>query len=389
MTEPSRSRSRRGTVLLALASLAVSLVLCEALLRWLRPLPDPYVMLKAGVQISWPGTAYVPSAYPPHYTREVFAEPGLPGIDRRPRRFTIDNLGYRGDSLAMPKPAGEVRIFMVGGSTTECVFLDDSEAVTRRLQDRLRAAYPGVDIRVYGAGKSGDKSWDHVAMVTHRIAHLQPDVVIVFAGFNDFLSSVLAKDYLLRGDTAPGRRVPSRVVVRMATSELQLYRLAHAALHRFDPAETTIHSQYRQAARKARARREVPLPAADPTPFEENLRTLVGAIQAQGARAVLMTQASSWNSPDPVAAQWHWMTGHPERFPERDLDAGLGRFNARTRAVGAELGAPVADLAAALPRRMDYFYDDVHFNVLGADRAAALLAETLVRSGAIRRARPR
>jgi hypothetical protein len=32
-----------------------------------------------------------------------------------------------------------------------------------------------VDVRVYGAGRSGDKSFDHVAMVAHRIAHLEPD----------------------------------------------------------------------------------------------------------------------------------------------------------------------------------------------------------------------
>ena len=75
---------------------------------------------------------------------------------------------------------------------------------------------------------------------------------------------------------------------------------------------------------------------------------------------------------------------------KQDIRQGIGRqapafarYNAATVAVAAQEGAPVFDLAAALPKSADYFYDDVHFNVRGADTAAALLARFMVERGVI------
>jgi lysophospholipase L1-like esterase len=360
-------------------SLLASLAVAEAALWIFHPVPDPYAAQKRVPDVSWPGSAYVPSAYPPHYLRLVRAEPGLPGIDTAQRQFTTNNLAYRGDSLAMPKPAGEVRVFMVGGSTTECIFLDDHEAVTARLQAYLRQALPGVNVRVYGAGKSGDRSWDHVAMTAHRIAHLQPDVVIVFAGINDVLAGVVGRDYLLRAETL--QQPPGRVI-RMALTELQIPRLVYSALSKPDVQEVGMTSNYRRAVRYVRGLPLASFPRRpDPRPYAENLASLAGIAKAQGARVVMMTQATTWNTTDPRSRAWHWMLGHHARYGEPELDAAMGRYNDAMRSVGATQGFPVFDLARALPKSADYFYDDVHFNVRGADETARLLANYMIQQG--------
>jgi lysophospholipase L1-like esterase len=377
---PPERRGIPGPVL-ALISLVGSLLLVEVLLRVFHPLPDPMDPVKRRVWVTWPGSAYVPSAYPPHYVKHVHSEPGLPGMDTLPRTFSVNNLGYRGDSLAIPKPPGEVRVFMVGGSTTECVFLDDREAVTRRLQDRLRAAYPGLNVRVYGAGKSGDRSWDHVAMVAHRIAHLQPDLIVVFAGVNDVLAGAGRRDYLMRDTVAP----PTfKELFKEAATEFQLPRLVLRAGSRTDPNQPDIRTEYRRLARRARG---LPLADAPPSenvrPYEENLRTLAGIARAQGVRMVFMTQATTWHVRDPRPSEWHWMVGTRVRYREADLDAAMGRYNDAMRRAAAANGAPVFDLARSIPRTADFFYDDVHFNVAGADAAAALLTRFIVDHGVI------
>ncbi|MFL5539895.1 MAG: SGNH/GDSL hydrolase family protein [Longimicrobiaceae bacterium] len=383
MTEPHHRPPppRQGLPgpVLALLSLVGSLLLAELFLQLFHPIPDPLFPSKRAIPVSWPGAPYVPSAYPPHYLKHVHAEPGLPGMDTLPRTFSTNNLGYRGDSLAMPKPAGEVRVFVVGGSTTECVFLDDREALTRRLQDRLRAT--GLDVRVYGAGKSGDRSWDHVAMVSQRIAHLQPDVIVVFAGVNDLFAGANGRDYLMR-DTA---RSPSlKALLAQAATEFQLPRLVYRATHRDDPNQLDIRSEYRRLAAAARAR---PLsdhpPRENVRPYEENLRSLAAIATAQGARTVFMTQATTWSSPDPRPGEWHWMTGTRVRYREADLAAAMGRYNEAMKRAAAASGAPVFDLAASLPGSADFFYDDVHFNVAGADSAAAMLARFMVDHGVV------
>jgi lysophospholipase L1-like esterase len=379
MPDPRPRRSWPAGLLLVMASTLVALAGVELLLRWLHPLPDPYQAIKTAASVPWPGTPYVPSAYPPHHRLTVQAEPGLPGIDTLPRVVTMNNLGFRGDSLAIPKPAGELRVFVVGGSTTECIFLDDREALGARLQAYLRLALPGRDLRVYAAGKSGDKSFDHVAMAAHRIAHLQPDVIVVFAGVNDLMAGVGRRDYLLRLEGQPTR---FRALLGELATEFQLPRLVHAALHGFDPADTHIRSNYRQAVRAARAEPLLPLPSADPAPFARNLLTLQGIARAQGARVVLMTQATTWNTPDPVSRRWHWMS-RPVRYPEPALESLMERYNDATRAVGAAQGLPVFDLDRRLPHTSRYLYDDVHFNVRGADTTALLLARFMVEQGVV------
>jgi lysophospholipase L1-like esterase len=377
---PPPRRGPSGPVLMLL-SLVGSLLAAELFLRLFHPIPDPLLPTKRVVPVSWPGTGYVPSAYPPHYVKHLHSEPGLPGMDTLPRTFSTDNLGFRGDSLAIPRPPGEVRVFMVGGSTTECVFLDDRESITRRLQDRLRAAYPGLDVRVYGAGKSGDKSWDHVAMVSQRIAHLQPDLIVVFAGINDLLAGAGGRDYLMR-DTA---RPPTlKVLVAEAATEFQLPRLVFRATTPADPNSIDIRSEYRRLAARARG---LPLadgpPRENVRPYEENLASLAGIARAQGARMVFMTQATTWNARDPRPSEWHWMVGTRVRYREADLDAAMERYNDAMRRAAAANGAPVFDLARAIPKSADLMYDDVHFNVAGADRAAALLARFIVDHGVI------
>jgi len=383
MTEPHHRPPppRQGLPgpVLALLSLLGSLLLAELLLQLFHPLPDPLLPIKRAAPVSWPGTPYVPSAYPPHYLKHVHAEPGLPGMDTLPRTFSTNNLGYRGDSLATPKPPGEVRVFVVGGSTTECVFLDDREALTRRLQDRLRAT--GLDVRVYGAGKSGDRSWDHLAMVGQRIAHLQPDAIVVFAGINDLFAGANGRDYLMR-DTA---RSPSlKALLAQAATEFQLPRLVMRATRPYDPSQIDLRSEYRRLAAAARAR---PLsdhpPRENVRPYEENLRSLAAVARAQGARTVFMTQATTWNSRDPRPSEWHWMTGTRVRYREADLDAAMGRYNEAMKRAAAATEAAVFDLAASLPGSADFFYDDVHFNVAGADTAAAMLARFMLDRGVV------
>jgi len=382
-TAPARPPCRGSGALLAAGSLLVSLLVAEVALRLLHPLPDPYERFKIEPLVA-PNTPYVPSAWPAGYRRAVRAEPGLPGIDTRTRRFSTNELGFRGGPLAIPKPAGEYRVFVVGGSTTECLFLDDAESLTARLEVYLRPLAPGRDVRVYGAAHSGDRSWDHVAMVSQRIAHLQPDLVIVFAGINDLNAGITGRDYLMRDSGQPLSR---RTLAKMVFSESQLGRLVHAAFDRRDHA--VIVSQVRRSAARIAALPVTPFPhRPDPARYGENLATLAGIARAHGARFVMMTQATTWMGGDPRARQWFWLGGTRAHHREAALDSAMRAYNAEMMRVGAEQGIPVYDLYGNIPRTLDNFYDDVHFNARGADTAARLLATFLAARGTLAPAGP-
>ncbi len=364
-----------GSLLLALAA-------AEVLLRVFAPAPDPYAHFKTTREVK-----PIVHEFPPNFTFESRVEPGLPGMPPAHRRFSTNNVGFRGDFLARPKPPREYRIFMVGGSTTECLYLDDSEAITFVLQHELRRERrDGRDYRVYGAGQSGNVSSDHVAMISQRIVHLEPDMIIVFAGINDLTASIYGKDYTFLQESET-RRYSFLNLLSFVATEFQLPRYGYTLRKRLFkkssreileeiPAQSNyrVEIELRKSLPMARGR-----PRTDLRSYEENLRTILGIARAHRIALVFVTQASTWNSRvDPRAVEWHWMTHRRDVvYREEWMDEALESYNDVMRRLGRENGTPVFDLARKLEKSLEFLYDDCHFNVAGARRAGQELGSFL------------
>lgn len=395
MTETTRTdrppvERRAWRILMPILSGALALVLAEVVLaRWF-PFRDPFARFKGEDRAA----AYIPSAHEPNYGLTTTAEPGLPGV-RGSNRFTTNALGFRGDRLALPKPREELRVFLVGGSTMECLVLDDSQSIERVLQNALRGTVPGRTVRVYNAAKSGDKSYDHLAMLAHRIAHLEPDVIVVFAGLNDLRAAVYNVDYLHMHE-GEATKYSLVTLMKFASTEFQIPRRLYAALHGLQPTERerleriTLLTDYRE---KASLQAKYPVshapPRIDPIPYATNLRSMVGVARTNRARLAFMTQASTWNSGiDPKVREWHWLRYlNGVHYGEDVMDRALETYNDAMRRVAAETATSVLDLPRALPKSLEFFYDDAHFNVNGARATGLMLADFLTRENLLGTAR--
>ncbi|MCA1815418.1 MAG: SGNH/GDSL hydrolase family protein [Acidobacteria bacterium] len=364
----------------SLATLLVCLLLGELCLELFAPVPDPYGRAKH-VQ---PVNQYVRYEFPPNFSFATEPEEGLPGVHGH-NLFTTNNAGFRGDYLATPKPGGEFRVFVIGGSTVECLYLDDAKSLTRVLQDELSAHAPaGVNVKVYGAGKSGAASDDHVAMITERIVHLEPDLVVVFSGVNDLTRSIYDYDYLHYLPQGEGQKLP---LWHMLATEFQLPRRLVYLKARLSPGESRAleelpaRSDYREKVRiRAAAPRTDARPRVETNAYAANLRTIIGVARAHNIRLVLMTQPSSWNSAvDPSAQGWHWITyRRGVTYREDYMDEALESFDDQTRRLSADNSVPLYDAAKSLPKSLEIFYDDVHFNENGARAAAEGLASLIL-----------
>jgi hypothetical protein len=367
-------------------SLLVTLAAAELCLARFLPFPDPFARFKTDDR----GSSYVPSAHPPGYALTIIPEAGLPGVSATVL-FTTNTLGFRGGEILRPKPRDEFRVFLVGGSTAECMVLGDAEALHGVLERRLRERAPGRRVRVYNAAKSGDKSYDHVALVTQRLVHLQPDLVLVLAGVNDLRAAVYGTDYLhLAGSRAVAYSLGT--LTKFAATEFQLPRRLYALLHRRTERErleeVNMVTDYRAKVALATGRPSTDQPPrTDLPPYESHLRTLAGTGKAHGFGVVFVTQATAWNSPERDAARWHWLSYlNGLRYREDLLDAALEEYNGVMRRLGAEGQASVFDLVEALPKSREVFYDDVHFTGAGARKAGTLLAGFLIEGGLLQTA---
>jgi len=372
--------STRGNIALVLLSTVLSITAVEAMLRAVAPIADPYKLHKRRANIV---QMYLRSSFPANMRVQLSTEAGLPGMDGRETTFTTNNVGLRGDSLPMPKPDDELRVFVVGGSTTENLYVDDRQAMTRILQDRLDTIVSGKRVKVYAAGKSGARSYDHIEMIAHRLVHLDPDALIVFAGINDLRAAMYGRDFLMLPPAlgAPDTEWTLVQLLRFAATEFQLGRRLFSLLkpddYRDAVEQITLRSNFR---RSVQMRRSLPVsagaPRIDVRPYRNNLISMVGMARAHGIDLVFLTQATTWNSRvDSEIANWHWMSAGPDSaYREEALDQAMEAYNDAVRAVAAEFNVPLFDLARLLPKSGEYFYDDVHFNPRGAETVGARLA---------------
>ncbi|HXV14174.1 MAG TPA: GDSL-type esterase/lipase family protein [Candidatus Krumholzibacteria bacterium] len=382
------THSTRSGILVALATIAFLVLAAEIVLRVAAPVADP---TRSGAQHVNATNPYIRFEYPRGYAAVTEVEPGLPGLEGR-HFFTTNQYGFRGDSLAVPKPAREYRVFVVGGSTAECFYLDDADDMSRVAQNEL-AALAGISrvVKVYNVGLSGTASDDHVAMIAQRLVHLEPDAIVLLAGVNDLRRSIQGFDYLHYASHAPP---PVPLYKRVLLSSQIVRRLAYFK-RRLDPEPAdvlearTLESDY---ARKIALQNATPGTdadvLADTTSYRTNLRSIAGIARAHDFDLVFMTHPSSWNSEvDPGVRDFQWMRVYDGVvYREDTMDAALERLNDVMRAVSVEDSIPLCDLARVLPKSREYFYDDCHFNREGARAAgrelAALLATRVLAASA-------
>ncbi len=373
-------------VLAIIISVIIGVILTEIALTLFFPIDDPYAQWKSAERA---GMRYIESQFLPNQEYVFYPEDFLPDMADS-IRFTTNNLGFRGTELKRPRPDDEFRAFIIGGSTTECLFLDDTADISYNLEQYLNQQKPdSIDLRVevYNAGKSGDKSYDHVAMLSQRIVHLQPDLVVIFAGINDLSSGIYGYDYIHEYKKNEYMELGARNLIKYGLTEFQVPR---RFIHLLKPPSDddllmsiSFRSNYRALidARKQGTKID-DFPRTNLEAYRNHLLTIIGLCQMHDIKLVFMTQPTTWDSKiDPKAKELNWFTYRRGRvFEESKMDQALEKYNDVMRHLGHEYEVPVFDLAGIIPKSTEYFYDDCHFNITGAEYVARNLGDHILES---------
>ncbi len=377
-------RRRHGHWLLLAFSSVVALMGAELLARQLWPDPG----------------AVRHFLNPPHTVWRFRPAPGvMPGIDYEVSRFTVDDVGLRGDDLA---DARGPRILVVGGSSVEALFVDDADAWPGVAQRRLQAL--GHRLWIGNAGKSGLESFAHRIQIHHALRELRPRTIVVQAGINDLNRCISGGRARLMEDARRARRPDFydhrpglyALILPPRTPDLALARLLLArpqppTAHEGVPQDAAGLYLVEQRRRRAQAAKVDRLPAIDDclAVYRDNLEAMVAATRAAGVRLALLTQGSLYR-PDLPEAQRRllWFGSVDAGFfapqpPRRYYSVAvmaelLGRYNQTLLAVCTAHRLPCLDVDALLPKSTESYYDDVHLNRQGSRRLGERLATFLL-----------
>ena len=98
----------------------------------------------------------------------------------------INSLGFRGPEFSAEKPENTYRILLVGGSTMfGSGATSDSTTIPGFLQQIFDNNKFEVNIEVINAAISGGNSASELEFINEKIAQYEPDLVIVYDGWND------------------------------------------------------------------------------------------------------------------------------------------------------------------------------------------------------------
>jgi lysophospholipase L1-like esterase len=343
----------------------LALILMEVLLHLVLPTPPI-----PGVDLAWRRvhTKIDPAIYP-----------GVSGT----KTYTTNGLGLRGP--LPPKDGQAYKIMAIGGSTTLCAHLDDSEVWTQLLMDYMNASQNIQSVWVGNAGVPGFTTVHHKAQMQSLPGILTVDMVVFLIGVNDLETS------LLHGG-APTQALLERVAWKYQYPlfrRLRIFLLIFTAAHNLRPRfRHSLRLPDLVTLRKWRAASPViPLPDMSTAIREYRARVLSLASQCQDTklRCLFLTQPSLWRNdlrPDERRLLWTGYSGELHN-PKAYYSAGalaraMEMYNRALLDVCQLKGLECYDLASHIPKDTSAFFDDMHLNEAGARLMAEILKQYLL-----------
>jgi lysophospholipase L1-like esterase len=274
-----------------------------------------------------------------------------------------------------------LKIITVGGSTTECHFLNDDKTWPYLLGHALADSFRGCWLN--NAGMDGHSTYGHIILLNDHIKQLRPAVIVFLTGINDMeTASPTFHDKLSTRGAVPdwGHYIfENSEVLNLLLNLCRGWRAQR--FNNTTNALLVLDSVQRKplpdTVVRARLEKQAPFIAA----YRSRLEQLADTCMAWHILAVFLTQPNQFGfGRDPVTG------ADLALFPTDGPDAAMNgwlmwemleRYNDVTRAVCREKGLPLVDLARLMPKNSLYFYDMSHFTNQGAAEVSSLVAGPL------------
>lgn len=299
--------------------------------------------------------------------------------------FTINELGYRGPLIKNKEE--EYRILTVGGSTTECLYLDNSETWPNLIMERLNMTQDGKGVIVMNIGKSGHNTRDHILQLEHLINIYEPDLVIFMVGANDMLLK-LSKRWTWKPfnersyDYAKSFSYISDYNLKLTLTYkiyIFFYSQFHTGLTPQDSVGNTIAESRLDRKKSNSIINATPDLGIVLEDYERNINRLIEISRASSASVLFATQPYLWKenmSEEEDSSLWMPTDFNGNFYTTEVMINSMKEFNFRLAEVCAKNKEILClDLEKNIPKSLDYFYDDMHFNEKGAKLVARQFAE--------------
>lgn len=297
-----------------------------------------------------------------------------------------NSLGFRGEEVEIPKPAGVYRIVAIGGSTTYSLVEDYRRSYPYLLQNYLNDnGHPNVE--VINAGMSGYSTWESLINLEFRVLETQPDLIIIYHNINDVDARIVWPPTAYLSDNS-GLRAPYQfkdikfweestairaLLINMGLSE------SHNSIRKFfnDRSETAYNGLFQKQVREGTYPSNIfeevsvqeMLNQNPPIYYERNIRSMIGIAQAHDVKVMLATFSYSR------------LFVEDPRSSSPEFTSAMDEHNEIMRMIADSSDVYFYDFVKEMPTEEIYFIDGHHFTIKGNNIRAEMFATYIIEQG--------
>lgn len=316
----------------------------------------------------------------PLIKKEFFVNDGLMGIFGH-QIVTTDKKGFRTTKKINYEENKTFRIFVIGGSTAESIYLDDYKTWPALLESNLQKNSK-KEIEVINTGVSGLRAIHHIATI-NVIKKFNPDLIIIFLGINDWNHVIKRNDLIKESNYA------FITLFINLNQYLRLISFDHSLLFKMKSLtfkkkekkdienkikvriESGNYYKFQYGSIFNKEKRKISLEGVDST-FKKSFGKIIdicSKLKVKKVDCLILNQPNGYSvSANKDYQERWWMTPPDKNFTlEVAQLVELSNFyNSYIYNKSIEKNVMACDIANTLPKSFETFYDEVHFNSNGS-----------------------
>ncbi|MCP9756933.1 hypothetical protein EGI26_17345 [Lacihabitans sp. CCS-44] len=286
---------------------------------------------------------------------------------------TKNSVGFRGEEWDVNSK--KTKIIFVGGSTTECFFIDDNKHWPFLVGKKI-----GSQFLVNNAGLNGHSTKGHISLLNGYLSELRPDFAFFLIGINDLATTE-------NGGNSFDRKLTEKngeYYVLQIEEHSRLVNLIHSFYRSYqafklgvrDNAEWTLKKQDMQNyLSQYEMNKVLELHKKAQAQYAKRVLSLINICKKNGVKPIFVTQPLLFGEGiDPTSGidlgnyEIYNMSGI-QYFQKLEI------YNQTVRELCEKQNLKCIDLAKLLPKDSKYFFDDMHFSDAGCEKISEIIFE--------------
>lgn len=284
------------------------------------------------------------------------------GLEEKTVTFRSDNDGFIEPSQIYDNP--DLKIFFIGGSTTENSYLDEDNRFPYLVGSLLKEKL-NLKINSYNAGHSGNNTIHSINILLNKIIPYKPDIAILMHNINDLSTLLHTGTYWNKLPTRSPIVYPN--IVNLKEEDVIFGNLIYQLKKLFGFSNKIDEFQKTRGKNKTHDIKSIS------KQFKNNIQLFIEICKIYKIKPILMTQANRISMDDKYLLQF-MATEISYGLKQKEYIDIYNNFNNIVRDVAGKNGIELIDLDKMIPKNNKFMYDNVHFNNNGSKYASELIA---------------